>query len=161
MRFIRLAVVVLFWMYADGLSADPVYYAVSASDDYNYLKTQTWHVGDADRFFKNVPERVYEWYTLERHANGTLTVLRVCSSPTGDWSKALDYSYGKDGPLTSLKTELAFVDGEGPCKQSYSVSSSGTLTKISDQDRCKDLENMLQPVKHWMNLSELPIKPKS
>jgi hypothetical protein len=160
MRFTWLAVIVLFWMYAGGLSAETIYYAVSDRDDENYLK-RTWHVGEVARFRKKRPDHVFDFYTFRRFANGTSKVVRECTSPTGDWFMLVTYDYGKNGRLTSLQTDLAMPDAQSRCERSYSVNPSGTLNKTSERIRGNDSAKSQPPVKHWMSLSELPLKPKT
>jgi len=142
------------------VSTQQIYYAVSDSDDENYLK-KTWHVGEIDRFRKNPPDHVFDSYTFQRLANGTSKVVRECSSPTGDWAMIVKYSYGKNGRLTSLQTDLAMPDAQSRCERSYSVNPSGTLNKTSERITGNDSAKWQPPVKHWMTLSELPLKPKT
>jgi hypothetical protein len=160
MRFTWLAVIVLFWMCAKGLSAETVYYAVSENGE-DYLK-KTWHSAEIGRFRKNPPENVFDSYTFQRLANGTSKVVRQCSSPSGDWFMIVTYDYGKNGRLTSLQTDLAFLEPQSRCERSYSVNPSGTLNKTSERiTGGNDSAEWQPPVKHWMSLSELPLKPKT
>ena len=161
MRFTWLAVTVLFWTCAKGPSVQTIYYAVSDGDGENYLK-KTWHASEIGRFRKNPPDHVFDSYTFQDLANGTSTVVRQCSSPTGDWAMTVKYSYGKNGRLTMLQTDLSMNEGLDRYERSYSVTPSGTLNKTSERITGKDLDGSWQPpVKHWMSLSELPLRPKT
>lgn len=71
----------------------------------------------------------------------------------------VSYDYGKDGRLRSFQSRLLMID-QGSCERSYSVSPSGTLHQISKRITGGDV-SWFQGVKHWMSLSELPLKPKA
>ena len=119
---------------------------------------------------------VFDSYTFQLSSDGSSKVFREYATPSGDWRISLIYQYAKSGRLTHLQSEFVTFGGVtesntggGPtrCARSYTVSSNGTLQKTSEEITDSETGRRVtrkfwEPqVKHWMDLSELPIRPKT
>jgi hypothetical protein len=150
-----------------------VYYATFTGE--NYAK-ETWHSSSLAAFKAAPPADVYDSYVVERHPNGSTSVHRDYTTPSGDWRFEFTYDYGRDAHLREIRSVFVAFGGitisgkdEGltRCVRTFSVLPSGTLRKTSERITDEKSGRVVarqfyQPqVEHWMSLSQLPIPPKT
>ena len=151
-----------------------IYYATFTGENY---EKETWHRSSLAAFKSAPPDDVYDSYTVERHPNGSTTVHRDRTTPTGDWRSEFVYDYDRQAQLRKIHSVFVTFNGllasgeEGGgltrCVRVFSVSRGGALRKtserITDEKSGKvAARRFYEPqVEHWMSLSQLPIPPKT
>ena len=148
-----------------------IYYATFTGE--NYAK-ETWHSSPLAAFKAAKPDNVYDFYTVERHRDGTTVVHRDFTTPSGDWRFELTYDYGRDARLREIRSVFVTFggitisgedDGLTRCVRTFTVSRSGALLmaseRITDEKSGRVVARQFyQPrVEHWMSLNQLPIPP--
>jgi len=166
-----LTLITLLLASATAACAQTIYYATFRGDNY---AQKSWHSAPLAAFKAAPPDNVYDSYTVERRRDGSTTVRRDYSTPSGDWRFELTYEYGRDRCLHKLHSEFVTFGGitisgedEGltRCIRDFTVSSRSTLQKISERiidektGRTVARQFYNPQVKHWMTLDELPIPP--
>jgi hypothetical protein len=173
MRAVILTIVAFSAASAAAFAGQLIYYAVS--DGENDAR-KTWHTAVLSSFKAGHHDDVFDSYTVERQPNGGLVVTRDYTTPSGDWLVKLTYDYARNGRLHAVRSELITFGGitisgedEGltRCVRTFAVTARGTLQKtserITDAKTGRKVARQFydpQP-KHWMNVGELPIVPKT
>jgi hypothetical protein len=159
--------------FASSAFAQTVYYAVARGANY---QQKIWHSAALSAYKAAPPGDVYDTYTVDRRSDGTTVVSRDYTTPSGDWRFELTYEYGRDARLRNIRSEFVTFDGitvsgddEGltRCVRTFTVSRSGALHKTSERITDEKTGRVVArqfydpQIKHWMNLDELPIRPKT
>ena len=159
--------------FTSSICAQTIYYAVASGENY---QRKTWRSARLSAYNAAPPGDVYDSYAIERHPDGGTIVRRDYTTPSGDWRFELTYEYGRNSRLRKIRSEFVTFGGitisgedEGltRCVRTFTVSRSGTLRntseRITDEKSGRVVARQFyEPqIKHWMNLDELPIRPKT
>ena len=146
----------------------PVIYETYTGDTY---KSAGWNIAVNDLAFAKLNITTFDSYTKDQDESGGLRVTRERTTPSGDWSFLLKYTYDASGNIIRFVSDFYTFTGYDPktgeggltrCLRVFNISSNGTMTLASEAmtdlpSGKKVHRTFFEPeIRHWMNVADLP-----
>jgi len=154
-------------------NAKDIFYCVFSGKNY---ETKKWHKMPLERYqaLPKKPRGSFDIYTLSKDDKGRHKVHRSMTSPSGDWSFNIFYTYGKDGALAEMEVGLTTLHGWDPKTRTVKPTEAIRLYRKNakgEMELKKELvydalsgDEVIREVRdwapnHWNTLKALPLRP--